>query len=78
MPQSSACPGCGRLVCTQYPFVHQSGRTVRVFCLASCFVRWEREQRWKQHQTSLGSRCVPREPTLSARAVDGHGQMHPE
>jgi hypothetical protein len=30
MQQFSVCPGCGRLVGTRYPFMHQSGRTAMV------------------------------------------------
>ena len=49
MQHSSVCPGCGRSVGTRYAFMHQSGRTVTVFCLASCFVRWHREQKWTHY-----------------------------
>ena len=77
MQQSSVCPGCGRSVCSRYPFMHQSGRTVMVFCLASCFVRWHRERKWRQHQSSAASTCVPLQATLPARAFDDRGQMHP-
>jgi hypothetical protein len=69
MQHSDVCPGCGRSVGTQYAFMHQSGRTVTVFCLASCFVRWHREQKWRQHHT-MDSGCVPRQAALSVRAFD--------
>ena len=77
MQHSDVCPGCGRSVSTQYAFMHQSGRTVTVFCLASCFVRWHREQKWRQDQSSMASTCGPRQATLPARAFDDRGQMHP-
>jgi hypothetical protein len=77
MQQFSVCPGCGRLVSTRYPFTHHSGKNPMVFCLASCFVRWDREQRWRQHQTAMDSSRAPRQGTVPPRAFDGQGEMHP-
>ena len=77
MQHSDVCPGCGRSVGTQYPFMHQSGRTVTVFCLASCFVTWHREQTWRQHQTSMNPVHLGRQTTLSARASDDRWRMRP-
>ncbi len=75
MQQFSVCPGCGRLIRTRYPFMRQSGRTVMEFCLASCFVTWDREHKWRQHQTSVNSVSGERQATLSARAFDDRWQM---
>ena len=77
MQQYSVCPGCGRLIRTRYPFMRQSGRTVMEFCLASCFVTWDREQQWRQQQTSMNSVSGERQATLSARAFDNRWQMRP-
>jgi hypothetical protein len=53
MQQHDLCLGCGRPVTTRYPFLHRAGYSVRAFCLASCFVRWDREQQWRQHQIAV-------------------------
>jgi hypothetical protein len=75
MQQCSVCPGCGRLITTQYAFMHQSRRSVMVFCLASCFVRWHREQQWQQQQTAMRSAAAGRQAAGSARGFDERWRM---
>jgi hypothetical protein len=77
MQHCSVCPGCGRLITTQYAFMHQSGRSVMVFCLASCFVRWHREQQWRRHQTAVSSAAAGRQAAVSARGFDERWPMRP-
>ena len=55
MQQLSLCPGCARPVSTRYPFMHRAGYSVRAFCVASCFVKWDREQQWRQHQIAMNA-----------------------
>jgi hypothetical protein len=77
MQEFSVCPGCGRLISTRYPFMHRSGRTAMVFCLASCFVRWDREQRWRQHETAVSSAAAGRQAVASARGFDERWPIRP-
>jgi hypothetical protein len=69
MQQHDLCPGCGRPVTTRYPFMHRAGYSVRAFCLASCFVRWDREQQWRQHQIAIDA--------LDQRGADKRAAMPP-
>jgi hypothetical protein len=75
MQHCSVCPGCGRLITTQYAFMHQSGRSVMVFCLASCFVRWRREQQWRQHHTATSSAGTGQQAAASPRGFDERWPM---
>ena len=77
MQQYSVCPGCGRLVRTGYPFLHQSGRTAMVFCLASCFVTWHREQQWRRHHTPTNPVYGERQAALPAGASDDRWPRRP-
>jgi hypothetical protein len=77
MQHYSVCPGCGRLIRTRYPFMHQSGRTAMVFCLASCFVSWHREQTWRQQQSAGNSGFAERQATVPARAPAERWQIRP-
>ena len=79
MQQYSVCPGCGRLIRTRYPFMQQisSGRTATVFCLASCFVAWHREQEWRQQQSAGNSGFAERQATVPARAPADRWQIRP-
>jgi hypothetical protein len=77
MQEFSVCPGCGRLVSTRYPFMHRAGRSVVVFCLASCFVRWHREQRWRQHETAMRSEAARPQAAASARGFDERWPVRP-
>lgn len=71
MQQHDLCPGCGRPVTTRYPFLHRAGYRVRAFCLASCFVRWDREQRWRQHQLAISAADAERRAGTPAAAAFG-------
>lgn len=69
MQHYSVCPGCGRLVSTRYPFVHRAGRTTIEFCLASCFVKWQREQQWRQQHAAARSLRPAPEATVAAHVA---------
>ena len=66
MQERSICPGCGNPIATSYPFTHRTGTVERIFCAASCLVKWKAEQRAMVFQSIMKYRSGSQAASSSA------------